>query len=145
MKSEREQEVRVQVDVSLTLSTRHDAATVQAIVERGLRGMFPNNHKVFNSARFAEEAAIYSSPSPRIRWICLHRPAGSKVGAARKPVSPSVSPERTQKILEHVEIHWSLPADITAVERIALGDLFLEEEGGCFLTTLGEMELEDQA
>jgi len=54
------QEVRVQIDVSLTVDARHSAAVVADMVERGARRCFPNNHKEFNHVRFAEEAAIYS-------------------------------------------------------------------------------------
>jgi hypothetical protein len=61
------QEVRLQVDVSLTIDAKHDREAVRQILERGIRQMFPNNHKVYNSASFAEEADIYRPRNDRIR------------------------------------------------------------------------------
>ena len=71
MKSEREQEVRVQVDVSLTVATKYSAEEVREIVKRGLRGMFPNNWKQFHAAKFAEEHAIYSASRRGVVWTVI--------------------------------------------------------------------------
>jgi len=67
------------VELSLTLSTRHNAGAVKHIVEGGIRRMFPNNAKFIHEAKFAEEAAIYSPTSPRIKWEYLQTP-GSRPG-----------------------------------------------------------------
>ncbi|MDB6095553.1 MAG: hypothetical protein JWM32_3115 [Verrucomicrobia bacterium] len=72
MKEDIQQEVRVVIDVSLTLSTKHDAPKVRQIIERGLTRMFPNNYKHFNAAKFAEEQAIYGPGA--ILWQTIHAP-----------------------------------------------------------------------
>ena len=54
---------------------------------------------------------------------------------------PIVSVQRVRMILRFVETNSFLPADVTAVETEALDDLFYEEDGHCFLTSLGELEL----
>ena len=70
-----EQEVRVQIDVSITLNAKYDAAEVRRIVERGARSVFGNNYRVFRSIRFAEEAEIYSADvEAAIRWSNLVNP-----------------------------------------------------------------------
>lgn len=68
------QEVRIQIDVSITLNANYSAAEIAAIVERGARRCFPNNDKVFHSLRFAEEDAIYSRRRDRIAWTPIIRP-----------------------------------------------------------------------
>jgi len=51
--------------------------------------------------------------------------------------------ERTRSILRYVEEHHQTPPDLTATERDRLSDMIHEEGGELYLTTLGEMELED--
>jgi hypothetical protein len=53
-----------------------------------------------------------------------------------------ITEERTKAILQHVADKHALPADISAQEKAAMDDLFHEEEG-VYLTTLGEMTLEE--
>lgn len=67
-----DQEVRVKLDVSITINAKHSTADLAAMIERGVRKAFPNNHKHFHSLRFAEEAALYSG-SKRIRWRHIFR------------------------------------------------------------------------
>jgi len=55
------QEVRLKLDVSLTIDAKHSRDEVRNILRRGIRCMFINNDKVYNSASFAEEADIYGS------------------------------------------------------------------------------------
>lgn len=59
------------LDMSLTVSTKHSAEELAALIERGARNSFPNNHKEFNMLRFAEEAALYSPG--RTRWQHIFR------------------------------------------------------------------------
>jgi len=61
------QEVRLQVDVSLTIDAKHSRDEVRNILRRGLRCMFINNDKAYNSASFAEEADIYR-PRDGVKW-----------------------------------------------------------------------------
>jgi hypothetical protein len=75
MKTERNQEVRVKVDLSLTLSTKHGSFAVKQIVQSGIRRMFPHYPKVYHEARFAEEGAIYSHGAAIIPWKYLNGPA----------------------------------------------------------------------
>lgn len=60
------QEIRVQIDVSITLSTKYSAEETRAIIDRNARAVFPNNYGKINSLRYAEEAAIYSGDA--IQW-----------------------------------------------------------------------------
>jgi hypothetical protein len=60
------QEVRVRLDVSLTVDAKHSDAKVRSIVERGVRNAWPNNYKHINDLRYAEERHIYQGK--RIRW-----------------------------------------------------------------------------
>jgi hypothetical protein len=61
------QEVRIQLDVSLTLDAKHSDEEVRAIVERGARNAWPNNHKHFHALSYAEERHIYHHYST-IQW-----------------------------------------------------------------------------
>lgn len=60
------QEVRIQLDISLTLDANHSDEEVRAIVERGARNAWPNNSKHFHALRYAEERHIYHEDS--IQW-----------------------------------------------------------------------------
>lgn len=51
--------------------------------------------------------------------------------------------DRRHAILHFIECRHRLPADVTALERDVLSDLFHETDGEVYLTTLGEMELEE--
>lgn len=52
--------------------------------------------------------------------------------------------ERTKEILMHVAGHACLPPETTNEEAAILGDMVDKDgDGEWFLTTLGEMELED--
>jgi hypothetical protein len=73
MSEPKQQEVLIRLEVSLTVSTKHDAEAVRKLVEAGARKAWPNNHKIFQALSFAEEAAIYSTPSGRIRWTHIFR------------------------------------------------------------------------
>lgn len=53
------QEVRIKLDVSLTISAEHSTEELTAIIERGARTAFPNHHKRFHEIRFAEERELY--------------------------------------------------------------------------------------
>lgn len=44
------QEVRLKLDVSLTIDAKHGRDEVRNILRRGIRCMFINNDKVYNSA-----------------------------------------------------------------------------------------------
>lgn len=57
--------------------------------------------------------------------------------------TPAISEERIRAILEDIEENHILQADITPREKEMLGDLYYEEDGLAYLTTLGEMELEE--
>jgi hypothetical protein len=74
------QEVRLKLDVSLTIDAKHDRNQLSKIIERGIRCMFPNNHKVYNSAYFAEEADIYSNGD--VKWESL---LGERVNDPHEP------------------------------------------------------------
>lgn len=63
------QEVRIQLDVSLTLDAKHSDDEVRAIVERGARNAWPNNYKHFHALRYAEERHIYHHQT--IQWQTL--------------------------------------------------------------------------
>lgn len=62
------QEVRLRLDVSLTINAKHNRQKLRDILERGIRSAFPNNHKHFNAVDFAEEADIYSTGGGEIKW-----------------------------------------------------------------------------
>lgn len=66
-----DQEVRIQLDVSVTVKCRHSAAEVAEIVCRAARNFMPNNHKHINALRFAEEGQIYGGK--RIRWTTVFK------------------------------------------------------------------------
>lgn len=69
---EQVQEVRVQIDVSITLKARYTSDEVKRIVTDGARRVFRNNAGVMNGIRFAEEAAIYQADSTAaINWVTL--------------------------------------------------------------------------
>lgn len=68
-----EQEVRVLVDVSLSLNAKHNAQAVRELVERGMRGLMPRWSKTFNEVKFAEENALYGADSDEIKWTPLIR------------------------------------------------------------------------
>jgi hypothetical protein len=67
------QEVRVQIDVSVTLDAKYTRDEVLAIVERGAFAAFRNNTRTFNRIRYAEEAAIYSTESGYIDWTVIRQ------------------------------------------------------------------------
>ena len=71
------QEVRLQLDVSLTIDAKHSRDEVRNILERGIRQMFPNNHKKYHYAYFAEESDIYSTETGEegdgVRWEFLFK------------------------------------------------------------------------
>jgi hypothetical protein len=83
-----EQEVRVVIDVSLTVNAKHSAVEVAAIVNRGARSMFPCNHKVFNEVKFAEEFAIYGEreEGSDIKWTALVEPIEEAMGMKKSEV-----------------------------------------------------------
>jgi len=60
------QEVRVRLDVSLTVDAKHSDAKVRDIVESGARSAWPNNYKHIHELRYAEERHIYHGN--KIRW-----------------------------------------------------------------------------
>jgi hypothetical protein len=63
------QEVRLKLDVSLTIDAKHGTDELRDIIERGIRQMFPNNHKKYNAVSFAEESDIYGDDG--IKWRAL--------------------------------------------------------------------------
>ena len=65
------QEVRIQLDVSLTLDAKHSDEEVRDIVERGARNAWPNNYKHFHALRYAEERHIYHGKD--IQWQTIIR------------------------------------------------------------------------
>jgi len=80
------QEVRIQLDVSLTLDAKHSDQEVLAMVERGARNAWPNNHKYFHALRYAEERHIYHGKD--IQWQTL----------VRRPISgPDPSSEKNRR------------------------------------------------
>lgn len=64
----------MRLDLSLTISTKHTREELKRILENGIRCMFPNNDKHFNSIEFAEEADIYSTNNGIIKWEYLKTP-----------------------------------------------------------------------
>jgi hypothetical protein len=68
------QELRIKLDMSITVDCKHSAAGLAAMVERGVRASFPNNRKVIHSLKFAEEHAIYSQRRDRITWSPIIKP-----------------------------------------------------------------------
>ena len=60
------QEVRIQLDISITLDAKHSEEEVKDIVLRGASRAWPNNSKHFNALRYAEERHIYHGDS--IQW-----------------------------------------------------------------------------
>jgi hypothetical protein len=74
------QEVRLKLDVSLTIDAKHSRDDVRNILRRGIRCMFINNDKVYNSASFAEEADIYSNGD--VKWESL---LGERVNDPHEP------------------------------------------------------------
>jgi hypothetical protein len=66
-----QQEVRVRLDVSLTVDAKHSDAKVRDIVESGVRNAWPNNYKHIHELRYAEERHIYHSKT--IRWQTIHK------------------------------------------------------------------------
>jgi len=72
------QEVRIKLDVSITLDAKHSDEEVRAIVERGARAAWPNNYKYFHSLRFAEERHIYHRRDNRIQWQSIFKPEVDK-------------------------------------------------------------------
>jgi hypothetical protein len=89
------QEVRVQLDVSLTVDAKHSDAKVRDIVESGIRNAWPNNYKYIHDLRYAEERHIYQGK--RIRWQTIFarlRPHPNAVLAEYQP-SPRGTPSLT--------------------------------------------------
>jgi len=66
------QEVRIKLDVSITLDAKHSDEEVRAIIERGARAAWPNNYKYFPSLKYAEERHIYHNQ--RIQWQSIFDP-----------------------------------------------------------------------
>ena len=62
------QEVRLRLDVSLTVSASHNRQKLRDILERGIRCAFPNNDKHFHAVEFAEERDIYGADGEGIAW-----------------------------------------------------------------------------
>ena len=60
------QEVRIQLDISLTLDAKHSDDEVKDIVLRGASNAWPNNGKHFHALRYAEERHLYHGDS--IHW-----------------------------------------------------------------------------
>ena len=60
-------------------------------------------------------------------------------------MSHTITNEKRQRhLLHHIELHATWPEDTTPEEKAnLLLDCVFEEDGGVYLTTLGEMELED--
>jgi hypothetical protein len=69
------QEVRVRLDVSVTVDAKHSDAKVRQIVESGVRTAWPNNYKHIHELRYAEERHIYNGTYPRkkIRWQTVYK------------------------------------------------------------------------
>ena len=53
------QEVRLKVDISLTMRAEHSEEQIREILMRGIYNSFPNNPLVVNEMMFAEERDIY--------------------------------------------------------------------------------------
>lgn len=60
------QEVRVKLDVSLTVNCRYGTEELREMIERGVRNAFPDKWKYIHELRYAEERHIYHSKN--IRW-----------------------------------------------------------------------------
>jgi hypothetical protein len=60
------QEVRVKLDVSLTVNCRYGTEELREMIERGVREAFPDKWKYIHELRYAEERHIYHSKN--IRW-----------------------------------------------------------------------------
>ncbi len=72
------QEIRVRLDVSLTVNAKHSTERIRKIVEAGARAAWPNNYKHFHGLQFAEERDIYHpeppTPDRSIRWTDIIPP-----------------------------------------------------------------------
>jgi hypothetical protein len=60
------QEVRLRVDLSLTLRSEHTEGDIREILMRGIYNAFPNNPLIVNEMLFAEERDVHFDT--RVRW-----------------------------------------------------------------------------
>jgi hypothetical protein len=75
---ESDQELRIQLDVSVTIKCKHTAEEVRAMVNTAVRNFMPKNWKHINALRFAEEGQIYGGKE--IKWTDIHKPKVSSGG-----------------------------------------------------------------
>lgn len=69
------QEVRIQLDVSVTIDAEHSRVTLLEMIQSAARTFMLNNHKVYHCLRFAEEADIYpASGTYNINWETVLAP-----------------------------------------------------------------------
>lgn len=64
------QEVRIQLDVSITLNAKYSDDEVRDIVLRGAGIVWPNNEKNIHALRYAEERHIYGAGE--IKWQTIN-------------------------------------------------------------------------
>jgi len=66
MDGRNKQEIRVRIDVSVTVCTYHDMEHIEAILMRGIYNSFPNNPLVVNNLCYAEERDVHFDT--RVDW-----------------------------------------------------------------------------
>ena len=66
-----EQEVRIKMDISITIDAKYDAKELEDIIRIGAYKAFPNNSSYIHALKYAEEADIYSTSDGEIRWSVL--------------------------------------------------------------------------
>lgn len=67
------QEVRIQLDVSISLNAKYSDDEVRDIVLRGADIVWPNNEKYIRALRYAEERHIYGAGE--IKWQTIYETA----------------------------------------------------------------------
>lgn len=60
------QEIRLRVDISITLRSEHMEQDIRQILMRGVYNAFPNNPLIVNEMLFAEERDVHFTD--QVRW-----------------------------------------------------------------------------
>jgi hypothetical protein len=60
------QEIRLRVDISITLRSEHMEQEIRQILMRGVYNAFPNNPLIVNEMLFAEERDVHFTD--QVRW-----------------------------------------------------------------------------
>lgn len=53
------QEVRVQIDICITVRAEHDVDEIEGIIMRGVHNVFPNNPSIIHKLCYAEERDVH--------------------------------------------------------------------------------------